>query len=121
MEIRNAIINKARLLIDDHNVLTVWIDLDYGGLCQGFGGYALYLPEGFTHHNVWGTAGHFIYRCLQIAGVEKWEQLSGKAIRVKQDHSHVYAIGHIIKDDWFCPKDDFENLDYKDITKEHGK
>lgn len=117
MEIRNAIIRKARITRDDHGVLTAWLDLDYGGMCQGFGGYVLYLPEGCKFHSVWGTAGHFIYRVLQIADVEKWDQLPGKTIRVKQDHCSVYAIGHIVKDDWFCPKEDFEGVEYSDVQK----
>lgn len=117
MEIRNAIIDNARLEIDDHGVLTAWLDLDYGGLHQGFGGYVLYLPEGFNHHSVWGTAGHFIYRILQIAAVERWDQLRGKTIRVKQNDCIVHAIGHIVKDDWFCPKEDFEGVNYKDVQK----
>lgn len=123
MEIRNAIINNATLEIDDHGVLTVWLYLNYGGSGQGFGGYALYLPDGFKHHNIWGVAGHFIYRILQIADVKNWDQLQGKTIRVKQDDRSVYAIGHIVKDDWFCPKEDFENLDCNDVAngkKEFG-
>lgn len=114
-EIRNAIIEKARLEIADNGVLTVWLKLDYGGLYQGFGGYALYLPEGCDNHSVWGTAGHFIYRILKIAGVKRWDQLPGKTIRVRQDHSCIYAIGHIVKDEWFCPKEDFQGCNYEDV------
>lgn len=117
MEIRNAIIKNARITKADHGVLTAWLDLDYGGMGQGFGGYVLYLPEGCKYHSVWGMAGHFIYRVLQIADVERWDQLPGKTIRVKQDHCSVRAIGHIINDDWFCPKKDFEGVEYSDVQK----
>lgn len=51
-----------------------------------FGGYAFYLPKGYKHHSLRGLAGHFIYRILQIADVEKWDQLVGKTIRVRQDN-----------------------------------
>ena len=107
IEIRNAIIKSAEIRNDDHGVLTVWLDLDYGGCGQGFGGYALYLPESFSYHRMDSLAGHFIWRVLEIADVGKWSALVGKTIRVKTIFSQVLAIGHIIKDDWFDPKEDF--------------
>lgn len=116
MNIRNAIISETRLGINDHNILDAHLILDYGEETQGFGGYALYLPESYRHHSVWGTAGHFIFRCLQIAGVEKWAELRGKAIRVKQDCSKVHAIGHILNDDWFNPSYDFKDLKFEYMT-----
>jgi hypothetical protein len=109
-EIRNAIIGKATLSKDSHGCLSSWICLDYDGSGQSFGGYVLYLPKSFNHHKLESVAGHFIYRVLEIAGVDYWDELEGKTIRVKCDHSKVYEIGHIIKNDWFNPKEDFENI-----------
>ena len=40
IKIRNAIIESARINNDDHNLLSAWLSLDYGGSGQGFGGYA---------------------------------------------------------------------------------
>lgn len=109
IDVRNAVIESARITNDDHGLLTAWLNLDYGGSGQGFGGFALYLPKSFTHHNPQGPnyAGHFIWRVMEIAGVCDWSKLPGKTIRVRQEHSAVHAIGHIVKDDWFCPSDDF--------------
>ena len=110
MSEKNAIITDAEITNDDHGLLTAWLTLDYGGTSQGFGGYSLYLPKGFTHHNRQaGYAGHFIWRVMEIAGVSRWSELSGKTIRVRSDHSGVEAIGHIVKDDWFCPRTDFSD------------
>ena len=110
MEIKNAVIEKARITSDDHGLLTVWLTLNYGGSGQGFGGYSLYLPKSFTHHKMEGVAGHFIWRCMEIAGVTEWDAMTGKTIRVRAGFSQVEAIGHIVKDDWFCPSADFENM-----------
>jgi hypothetical protein len=107
MEIKNAIIESAIIENGDHGFLSAWLTLDYGGSCQGFGGHALYLPKSFKNHDIKSSAGHFIHRCMEVAGVTKWDDLRGKTIRAKCDFSGVQAIGHIVKDDWFCPSDDF--------------
>lgn len=110
-EIKNAIIQSVTIDTGDRGLLTAWLHLDYGGSGQGFGGFALYLPKSYKHHSNKGDfAGHFIFRCMEIAGVEKWEQMKGKTIRVKSSHSKIEAIGHIVKDDWFNPSADFEQM-----------
>lgn len=113
IETRNAVIERATITNDDHGLLSAWLHLDYGGAGQGFGGYALYLPKSFTHHNPAGPnyAGHFIWRCMEVAGVHEWSQLKGKTIRVRCEHSKVHAIGHIVKDDWFNPSEDFAAME----------
>ena len=88
-------------------LLTAWLTLDYGGCGQGFGGYALYLPKSYKHHQLLSHAGHWLYRVMQIADVDEWAKLKGRTIRVRADFGHVHAIGHIVKDDWFAPAADF--------------
>ncbi len=109
MEISNAVIASAVILIEDHGFLTAWIQLDYGGTGQALGGYALHMPKSFTHHDPRaGYAGQWILRTLEIAGVIKWDDLKGKTIRVKHNWSSVESIGHIVKDDWFTPSVEFK-------------
>ncbi len=110
--IKNAIIVSASLTADSHGLLSAWLHLNYGGAGQGFGGYCLYLPKTFTHHTLQSVAGHFIWRCLEVAGVTTWDELAGKTIRVRKEDEwgRIEAIGHIVKDDWFNPEADFAVL-----------
>jgi hypothetical protein len=105
LETKNAIITEAQLATEDHGVLSAWITLDYGGVHQGFGGYCLYNP----HRPEGSVAGTFIYRTLQMAGVGRWDELVGKTIRVRSHPNGVQSIGHIVKDEWFCPAEEFRS------------
>jgi len=104
--ISNAVITSATITNDEHGCLSAWVMLDYGGTGQGFGGYALYFPNSFTHHKRQGNyAGLFIWRVMEIAGVSEWANLVGKTIRVRhEEFGSIQAIGNIIKDNWFDPK-----------------
>lgn len=106
-ETKNAIIKSVVLEKGDRGVLQCWLNLDYGGSGQGFGSGAIYIPKSYRHHELKGFAGHFLFRCMEIAGVDDWSKIQGKSIRVKSTHSGIKAIGHIIEDDWFYPSKDF--------------
>ena len=105
---KNAVIKSVTLGDSGRGFLDAWLNLDYGGSGQGFGGYALYLPESFSHHDLLSHAGHFVWRCMEVAGVSRWEDLPGKTVRVRGDETGIQAIGHIVKDDWFSPGEDFK-------------
>lgn len=109
MDTLNAIIENVSITSDDHGCLSAWIQVKHSNGNQAFGGYALYLPKPFTHHKMESVAGHFIFRCMEVAGVTAWDKMKGKTIRVKCDHSHIESIGHIVEEDWFTPSEDFKN------------
>lgn len=120
METKNAVITSAKLTCGDRGFLDCWLNLDYGGAGQAFGGYVLYLPKSFANHELMSCAGHFVFRVMEVAGVTDWEDLKGKTIRVKADHSHVEAIGHIVKNDWFCPSRDLSHNAAGQTPADHG-
>jgi hypothetical protein len=102
---RNAVIDGTMLGVEDHGILTAFVYLDYGdGIHQGFGGYALDEYDRERKRRK-GTAfgAEFIRDLLDAVGVSQWEKLKGVNVRVRADHGKVYAIGHIIKDQWFDP------------------
>ena len=109
---KNAIIESAVISNDDHGQLSVWLFLDYGNSGhQGFGGYALGSVSAKEFKNDGGNyAGWFINRCMQICGVTNWKDVVGKTVRVRAEHQKVHAIGHIVKDDWFDPSEDFKGV-----------
>jgi hypothetical protein len=122
LTLENAVIESAEITNEDRGVLTAWIGLKYQSCNQGFGGQVLYLPASFKHHQLESLAGHFIWRVMEIAGVHEWAHLRGRTIRVRHNQTQVWAIGHIINDDWFCPERDFapvteRNKEEKDADK----
>jgi hypothetical protein len=95
MKTQNAIITSVDLSIEDHGSLTACVFLEFDGGGQGF-----------------------VFRVMEIAGVEHWDKLVGKAIRVRHDvkgesilGATIHSIGHIVKNDWFNPEEEFKALD----------
>lgn len=115
---QNALIE--RVSIDTERCLSAWLTLDYGGSGQGFGGYVLFAPphdeesRNDPKRYLGNYAGAFIHRCIEIGGVIRWEDLPGKTIRVRHEtpYGRILAIGHIIKDDWFNPEEEFAHIRY---------
>ncbi len=109
----NAVVESVSITNDDPGLLSTWLYLDYGGYGQGFGGYALYLPNNFKHSEKQGAAaGHFIWRCMEIADVTEWAKIKGKTIRVDCAYNKIHRIGHILKDIRFDPSAEFKEMEY---------
>jgi hypothetical protein len=102
-EYQNAKITSTMLGVEDHGILTCFLYLDYGGTCQGFGGYGMDAYDGKRRVGV-AYGMEFIAEVLRTVGVGKWEDLPGKHVRAVANHSKVERIGHIIKDVWFDPE-----------------
>ena len=123
METKNAKIKSTMLGIEDHGIMSFMLHLDYGGSGQGAGGYCLDTPihQGETFIKRVGTAGgmSLIIEIMKVVGVEKWEDLPGKVIRVKAEQSKVHAIGHFMDDEWLDFPRFFEDFKaYKELITE---
>ena len=92
MEIKNAKITGTSLGYDDRGP-SFWIYVEYGNYGQGFGGYKL--GGIFTDYVIMGI--------LEAVGVDKWEELKGRPIRVKASHDKIQAIGNYLEEKWFDP------------------
>ncbi len=103
METKNAIIESIRF--DTERGLTIWVELNYGGSGQCFGGWQLYTSVGWKDGP--NVCGRFIVRLLEVVGVNCISQAKGKAVRVQATDTRVESIGHITKEDWFSPSVDF--------------
>lgn len=104
--ITNATITKTRLCIERGFILTAWIHLEFDCGGQAYGGRALHLSKESPHHDKalkYNAAGDFILNTLLIAGVDSWEDLPGRNIRIekKSEFGEILAIGHIVKDAWY--------------------
>lgn len=105
--IENAKITDTMLGIEDHGIMTCFIFCEFeNGVC-GFGGYSL---DGKPVDGIEKNTIKAIRQILEVVGVDTWEQLKGKNIRV--EHSglggSITRIGNIIKDKWFSFKDYFD-------------
>lgn len=106
METKNAVISYSMLYVEQ-GVLKASLMLAYGdGISQPFC-HDLWLPPALRSEETKSVAGYFISRVMKIADAFEWDSLRNKAVRVRATDSGVDAIGHIIKDDWFCPRTDF--------------
>ena len=103
----NAKITSTKITMEDHGCLTFFIGLEGAGWGCGFGGYCIGhgclgdKPEEFTAENGGGLVA--MMRIMDTVGVEKWEDLKGKYVRVVLSEwgGKVTKIGNLIENKWF--------------------
>lgn len=112
MEILNAKITSTKLTMEDHGCLSFWIFLEGSGWGIGYGGYCI--GHGYLGADVFmaenGDGLEAMMRIMDVVGVDTWEELKGKFVRVKTNGwgSKVDVIGNIMEDRWFNIKEFFE-------------
>lgn len=108
-EIQNAEIKSTMLGYEDHGILTWFLHLNFGGSGQGFGGYAMDSYSKTKEKRIPSEIlGVHLQQILEVVGVEKWEDLEGKHVRIKREegwNGKIIALGNFLEDKWFNPSD----------------
>lgn len=80
---------------EDRGIFTFMINFEFEGGGQGFGGYVL----GGEYTNT------VIKGILYVVGVDKWEDLKGKYVRIEgEKFGPINRMGNLIEDKWFDPE-----------------
>ena len=114
VEVENAVVKSIGFSTEDHGVLTSFLHLEFGSGGCGFGGYVLGKLNEKTVNTATGNyAALWIIRCIETVfdkGYGKWEDIEGQPIRIVHEGlgGGIIAIGHFLKDSWFCPRIEFE-------------
>lgn len=103
-EIMNAKIDDVSISMADHGCLTFFLILDGGSWGVSYGGYCI--GHGYLGANNFQGSDiglESMMRIMDAVGVEKWEDLKGKYVRVETNGigSKITKIGNIIQNKWF--------------------
>ena len=111
--IENVKITSTFLGREDNGILTCYLTVEGNGFGVSIGGYCLDKYD--EHKNKRVVCFELIDRILEVTGVNRWEELQGKHIRVKSNGlgRRVTKIGNLIKEDWL----DFDTF-FKEETDE---
>lgn len=103
MKIKNAKISSTMLGREDHGIMTFMVYIDAYDLTCGVGGYCLDEFNFATQTRVFRAESmEVISKILEVVGVDKWEDLPGKYIRIEYNGlgTTVTKIGNIIEEKW---------------------
>lgn len=109
----NGVVRSVSIDNENHGALCAWLHLEFGHGGCGFGGYKLGNADGGNLDKTGGNyAAEWLVRCINtVLGTwGKWEDLAGKPVRVLSEGwgGTVVAVGHYMKDEWFCPRIEFD-------------
>ena len=111
-EIVNALIENVSLSMADHGVLCYYLTLKMNGCGVNYGGRVIGKGElGADEFEGYAKGTEALMRIMDVVGVEKWEHLKGKYVRVvlRGWGETVEKIGNIIEDKWFDQREFFQD------------
>lgn len=91
-EIKNAVISEVFIGLNDKEILTAWVIVNFGMAKQGFGGLDFSVDK---------NAVTFLASVMAVVGVSCVADLTGKAVRVEHDLKKIYAIGNYVENKWY--------------------
>ena len=105
-KIENALVTSVDLSMADYGCFTLAMTLEGSGWGVVYGGYCLgkgFLGADDDEFDGSAAGMEYLMRIMDTVGVEKFQDLKGKYIRValKGWGDSVKIIGNILKDKWF--------------------
>ena len=101
--IKNAQIKSTFLGREDHGIFTFYLDVCIADGGCAIGGYALDNYDETQKRRICDQKGlQLIDEIIRVVGVDSWEKLNGKYIRIKcrGRGQTVNEIGNLIDDKW---------------------
>ena len=97
--------------------VTAELELNLKGVKYIFGGHEVFLSGMHGGESVDAPyLGRFLFRCMQICGVDNWDELKSSKVLVEIQHGKVLAIADVAGNNWFNPIKEFEAMNQE---KEH--
>lgn len=87
-------IKSTSLGFEDHGIFTSYLQLDFSGYGQGFGGYGLddynkQTDERVSHDALY----HWMTNVMRIVSVDEWEKVAGKLVYALRNEPYGKIIG----------------------------
>lgn len=103
-EILNAIVCRAEVIPYGDGV-AIELAVKRGQTVFGMGVFLVAVDSG-----KFDLCGRFMSKVMRVSGASEWSNVVGKPVRVWVEYGSARAIGHLINDEWFSPKDFFEGI-----------
>lgn len=120
MEILNAKITSADIVINEYNILTINLTLEGDGWGIGYDSYSLgrYWACSKTYEGD-SRAGRVLMELMSTIGVNNFQDLVGQYVRVELESTFgpVHSIGNIITDKWFSFAEILKDTSNSDTSK----
>lgn len=99
LKIENGVIKSTSIGYSERGGFCCTLTIKYAHSAQCMQIPFIYDSKKLFHDFV----GFTVSRILEVVGVERWDELIGKSVRIKSDE-YIREIGNFLVDDWFNPE-----------------
>ena len=97
-EVMNALIENADITTEEYPTVNIQLKLA-SGCGVVFGGYSFaHFVKGDFKLDGWEKGMTAIFRIMEVAGVNHWNELKGSPVRAILKDQRIYAIAHFLED-----------------------